>query len=209
MERKKVVRRSYFIKRKLQWKILASVIGMLVSFTLFLVLGLYFPLFYILYSNLPGESVTLQQTAYFYLSIEKYIWISILMVMALIGVYSIILSHRIAGPLYRFERTLQGIGQGDLSQRIQLRRYDELKDFGDQLNQTLDALEANLRRAHRAVEETERAQSILLALYQSQGLQSRQIEDQLLGLRDSVSHLREALSHFRLSSSPSPEIPPR
>ena len=209
MEKKKIVRRSFFIKRRLQWKIFASVIGMLISFALFMVLGLYFPLFYILYSNLPAESVALQQTAYFYLTIEKYIWISILMVIALIGVYSIILSHRIAGPLYRFEQTLQKIGQGDLSRRIQLRRYDELKDFGDQLNQTLDALEATLRRAQQAVQETERAQSILLALYQSQGPPSRQVEDQLLGFRDSISRLHEALSPFRLSPSPSPETPPR
>ena len=184
-------------------------IGMLVSFTLFLALGLYFPLFSILYSNLPAESVTLQQAAYFYLGIERYIWISIAVVVALMGLYSIFLSHRIAGPLYRFERTLQGVSQGNLSVRVQLRRHDELKDFGDQINQTLDLLEAHLHKANQMAGEAERAQSNLVALYQSQGPQSEEMERRLSTLKDAIFQLREVLCFFKLSSPQSPETPPR
>jgi len=207
MERKKVIRRSYFIRRRLQWKVFASVIAMLISFSLFLALGLYFPLFYILYSNLPTESVMLQQAAYFYLAIERYIWISVLVVIVLLGLYSVFFSHRIAGPLYRFEQTLQGVSQGDLSQRVQLRRYDELKDFGDQINRTLDILETQVRRAKEMMADAERAQSDLYALCQGQGSQGPEVDRRLSTLKEATSRLREVLSYFRTSPPPSPEVP--
>jgi len=206
MERKKVIRRSYFIKRRLQWKVFVSVIAMLVSFTLFLAVGLYFPLFYILYSNLPTESVMLQHAAYFYLAIERYIWISVLAVIALLGLYSLFFSHRIAGPLYRFEQTLQGVGEGDLSQRVQLRRYDELKDLGDEINRTLDVLDTQVRRAKEMVSHAERAHSNLSALWQGQGAQGAEIDRNLSALKEATSRLGEILSPFKTSPPPGSEI---
>jgi|GEM_PF-1859027 methyl-accepting chemotaxis protein len=208
-EKKKVPRRSYLVKGSLQWKILAWVMGMLITFSLFLALGFYFPLLYILYSNLPGESVILQQTAYFYLSMEKYIWISVPVVMVLIGIYSMILSHRIAGPLYRLEKTLLSIGEGDLSQRIRLRKHDELKDFGSRLNQTLDRLEGYLREALQALDEVERVEADLSSRSHPASAAAPDMEAQLLRLKESTSRLRQALSSFRLSSPPGSGIPPK
>jgi methyl-accepting chemotaxis protein len=208
MEKGKVFRRSYVVKRRLQWKIFAYIIIMLFSFTLFLGLSLYSPLLSILYSNLPPENATLQEAAHLFLSIEKYIWLSIGAVMALIGFYSIVLSHKIAGPIYRFERTLQEVGQGNLSLRIHLRKHDELQELGAEFNRALAFLDGQMQKANQAVEEVERAQAALVALCGSQVPQSEEIQRRVSALEVEISRLREALSIFRLTASPSPENPP-
>ncbi len=42
-------------------------------------------------------------------------------------------SHRLAGPLYRFEKTAQRISQGDLTDEIKLRNKDEMVELGNSL----------------------------------------------------------------------------
>jgi len=46
----------------------------------------------------------------------------------------IMLSHRIAGPTYRIERTLREIGRGNLDIRITLRKRDELAGIAEAIN---------------------------------------------------------------------------
>ena len=45
------------------------------------------------------------------------------------------ISHKIAGPMFRFEKELKAIGQGDLTVRIILRKGDQFKDMAESLNQ--------------------------------------------------------------------------
>lgn len=49
-------------------------------------------------------------------------------------VFSILISHKFAGPIYRFEKILQQITDGDLTHRIDLRRGDELLELKDHIN---------------------------------------------------------------------------
>ena len=49
-----------------------------------------------------------------------------LAVFAVLGVHSILVSHRIAGPLYRFRMTFQDIIEGNLSRFIRIRKGDFL-----------------------------------------------------------------------------------
>lgn len=49
-------------------------------------------------------------------------------------VFSILISHKFAGPIYRFEKILQQITGGDLTHRIDLRRGDELLELKDHIN---------------------------------------------------------------------------
>jgi len=43
-------------------------------------------------------------------------------------------SHKLAGPMFRFEADLKMIGAGDLTKRIKVRQNDQLTDFADSLN---------------------------------------------------------------------------
>lgn len=61
---------------------------------------------------------------------------------------SMILSHRIAGPLYRFERTLDSMNEGNLGDSIHLREKDEGKELAAKINQFNTTLSQSLRVAN-------------------------------------------------------------
>lgn len=65
-------------------------------------------------------------------------------------------SHRIAGPLYRFETSLDRIGSGDLTCRFNLRSTDELSTLAAKLNEfnsKMDASVSNIKSEAASVEK--------------------------------------------------------
>lgn len=55
--------------------------------------------------------------------------------------HMLILSHRLAGPIYRLEKDLQDIAKGNFSIRIKFRKKDELKSIAEGINKILDEME--------------------------------------------------------------------
>jgi methyl-accepting chemotaxis protein len=85
------------------------------------------------------------------------------------------LSHRIAGPLYRFEKELTDIAEGDLTKVIRLRKKDEVTDMADSLNkmtaslrERLLELQEELDEAARLAEEEKASEELVGKLRQAQ-----------------------------------------
>ena len=61
-------------------------------------------------------------------------------------------SHRIAGPLFRFQKSLQEIAGGDLSGRIHLRQRDQLGDLGESINLMAQAMDQRVAQLKKEIE---------------------------------------------------------
>lgn len=59
---------------------------------------------------------------------------------------SSILSHKMAGPVYRFEQTCKAIAKGDFSQRVHLRKGDQLTDLQEEFNKMMDRVETEIKK---------------------------------------------------------------
>jgi methyl-accepting chemotaxis protein len=68
---------------------------------------------------------------------------------------SVVLSHRVAGPIYRFERSAEEVAGGNLTHKVFLRRQDELVDFRDAFNVMVDALRGKVETLLEALLETD------------------------------------------------------
>ncbi|GAF80444.1 unnamed protein product [marine sediment metagenome] len=55
------------------------------------------------------------------------------------------LSHRIAGPLYKMEKSVKEIGQGNLNLKINLRSTDEIREMADGLNEMTRNIREHMR----------------------------------------------------------------
>jgi methyl-accepting chemotaxis protein len=53
---------------------------------------------------------------------------------------TLLMSHRIAGPLWRLEQTANAVGAGDFTLKVKLRDKDQLKDLADQVNSMIKGL---------------------------------------------------------------------
>jgi len=58
-----------------------------------------------------------------------------------IAIGTIFLTHRIAGPLYRFQKTFDDVNKGNLKQRIYFRKGDHGRDLLPHLNAMLSSLD--------------------------------------------------------------------
>jgi hypothetical protein len=79
-----------------------------------------------------------------------------LLVLCIIIPYSLAQSHRIAGPVYRFEQTLDNLLKGEMEFIIQLRKKDEFKYLASKMNALIDYMRRNIhevRSSHRMIHE--------------------------------------------------------
>ena len=58
---------------------------------------------------------------------------------------TLIISFRIAGPLYRLKVMFQGLAQGDVSAQMQLRSNDQLKDLAQSYNEAIGKLNIKIK----------------------------------------------------------------
>lgn len=58
----------------------------------------------------------------------------------------IMVSHRIAGPVYRMIKFLDSLSEGNYERRIKLRKRDELKDLAEAINRLVERLDKEKKK---------------------------------------------------------------
>jgi methyl-accepting chemotaxis protein len=76
---------------------------------------------------------------------------ALVLALLLTGTVFLLISHRIAGPVYRIEKSLQALEQGDLTMRVYLRDQDEFKDLGDIFNSMTASLNDKVNRIQQTI----------------------------------------------------------
>ncbi|SHO50587.1 methyl-accepting chemotaxis protein [Desulfopila aestuarii] len=139
-------RKTIFIKRGYQSKlVLATFLFFSGGCLLFITLLALFSADTLTLS-FSGADITLGSTP---LMIVKELLTANWMLLAFGGVMllisSVFLTHRVAGPLYRFERTLDSMNSGNLGAQIRLREKDEGMELAGKINQFNDSLSQSMR----------------------------------------------------------------
>jgi HAMP domain-containing protein len=130
--------------------------GVFMFFSSLLVFGLAFLVPFILpaiklASPLPLEERARAANQFLVLAQTVLVWPTLGVLIPAAALFSIYLTHRLAGPLYRFEQTAREVIRGNLALRVRLRKGDELHELAGLLNEVLDTLE----RAFRGIRESE------------------------------------------------------
>ena len=135
-------RRTIFIKKKLQLRYMALIIlsvlcGLaIMTFELMATLNDLFDQYPVLVQPIYDQFIPI--AASFFYKISIYLLFVVLI--------SAILSHKMAGPVYRFEQTCKAIAKGDFSQRVHLRQGDQLTELQDEFNKMMDRVEAEIKK---------------------------------------------------------------
>jgi len=130
-----------------------------------------------------------------FLALHARVWPAMLIVFVLLALHSILVSHRIAGPLYRFRKVFGVVARGDLSVRANLRKGDYLGKESESLNEMIASLRAKIESIQSHHIEM---QTVLTALKQS--IERGSIEDmhrQLEELHMQMEELRASIRQFR------------
>lgn len=91
-----------------------------------------------------------QRIADTFLSLHSTTWFGLGLMLAVTGLFFLMSSHRVAGPLVRFQNVFRALAQGDLSARVRLREEDWLHEEAASLDAAVRGLERRVLaiRAH-------------------------------------------------------------
>ncbi len=138
-------RRHYFIKRMFQLK-------MILQFIVILIIGgviLGFVLYYFadneLETKLFHAHMRILNTKDILMPTIILTFISVFILVTLITSYTVLyLSHKIAGPLYKFEKVTEEIGNGNFKVNVKLRKKDELIPLQTAFENMIEKLEIKI-----------------------------------------------------------------
>ena len=138
-------RRRRIVVDGLQYRLLA--INLLYFLVILLILAafLFTPLVLKLRDGTTLSAVEQQEVASQFLTLHKRIWPALLITFGLLSVHSILVSHRIAGPLYQFRRILKALRDGDLTVRATFRSNDYLRKEEAIINEMIEAFRAKIK----------------------------------------------------------------
>ena len=154
MNTRKFKRRNYFINKEFQGKtifhyfllVLAGSILFSLIFSFFSsnTLSIVYDDYHLKLGTTPGILMD---------KIFSTQWIFIVFGGAFVILITLFLTHRIAGPFYRFEKSLEDMLGRDISGKITLRKKDEGKELADKINRFNAILSDDLDRLQQLNKE--------------------------------------------------------
>lgn len=136
---KRFQRKTVLVKRSLQLKYIGMVFLSVLVASLIVGGDVYYSLSQVMLTECPSVTDRVVQfNAFIIAKVALY-----LVLMLLISLY---VSHRFAGPIYRFEKSAQAVGSGDLTHRVSLRTGDELMELQEEFNGMVAGLQSLVQR---------------------------------------------------------------
>jgi methyl-accepting chemotaxis protein len=182
---KKHIRRKKLnlaVKREFQMWLLVRILGVVIFSTMVAVFILYF------FSR--KEISSSFYTAHIQIRRVSDLLFPVMTAGALVSLLSglilaLFLPQKLAGPIYRIQKSLETIRDGDLTEHIELRKNDPFSDLADSVNQTAAGLRARIREikeVDKAICALEHQEEEALAALQASALErlrtSRKEEDE-------------------------------
>jgi sensor histidine kinase YesM len=126
------IRAKYLINKRIQLGLTFRFVFLTVLFSIFIGFEVYITIWPVVSGAIPGPLMDLVR----YQVIVRLLLFLIPIIFVITG-FSIILTHRIAGPVYRLEKTLDELIEGKDVRYIKLRKNDELKPLAAKLNEVI------------------------------------------------------------------------
>ena len=158
-------RRKQLFFDELQIRLLSINIAYFAAILLIFAVALFAPLILQLLGASEGPEWQQQLVAEQFLYLSKAIWLPLFFTFVALGAHSVLVSHRIAGPLYQLRRLLRGVADGNFTARAVLREKDYLKQEEKVVNDMIEKLGALIEDVdERAYELRKTVQQLKTAL---------------------------------------------
>lgn len=195
-------RRRYYI-HKVQKKYALMIFGILGAYTFILTLALFVPP-----SLQLGTETSLEnqiEAASQYIALSDRLWPAILISIPAFMILSIFITHKLAGPIYRIEKTLKKMAEGDFKEKINFRAGDELQELGVYFNQIMERQDEVLKVVHRVHQELRDS----LKKARNETGDKNRLEHLLEKMELEIAHLEALQKRINMNSSINPADEPK
>ncbi len=134
-QKPKLARRQYFIQKDYQFKFILKFCLIVLAGSIISTAFLFFFAQGTLTSSFEHSRLVIRNTATAIMPAVILTNVITLIVITFATIVVVLfISHKIAGPMFRFEKDLKDIGQGDLTKKVRLRKKDQLTNLANGLN---------------------------------------------------------------------------
>jgi methyl-accepting chemotaxis protein len=110
---------------------------------------------------------------------------------------SVFVTHRFAGPLYRFHQVVDQMAAGDLSGQFKLRKGDDLVELEMAMNRAIESLAGTIQQAKRPLGDlTHRLETLLEEIREGSG---HSLEKDLAELSQIAQEAQTALARLKVA----------
>jgi methyl-accepting chemotaxis protein len=145
-------RSRYIIKPGLQMRYTGVIL--LSLFLVSMVVG--WTVYFTIWKQISDPALTNDQLIDIFVRGNEILFWKMIVAVVFICFVSIFVSHKIAGPVYRFEESARTIANGDFSYRIKLRKGDELHDLAIAFNRMTESLESIVQENNDILERVKK-----------------------------------------------------
>lgn len=138
-EPQKFQRRTVLVKRQLQFKYVGLVFLSVLCASLIIGGDIYYNMYRLIVAEAPSLATAASQ-------FNAIIVVKLILYLALMLLISVFVSHRFAGPIFRFEKSAQSVAKGDLTHRVCLRTGDELMELQEEFNAMIVGLQVLVQK---------------------------------------------------------------
>ncbi|MBL7070778.1 MAG: methyl-accepting chemotaxis protein [Candidatus Omnitrophica bacterium] len=190
-------RRKYFIKKEFQTKFI-------IYFVVPIILTALISAFIVYRFSSQGTTTVFENSRLMIKPTSEYIVpgliLSGLLSAILVGIATMFVmffqSHKIAGPLYKMESSIERMGCGDLSFNVRLRKGDAVQRLADVFNVTAKNLNSMITGVKNESEQLNTALARFKErLPKDQGVN---IGNEIKKMEDAARHLNERINGFKL-----------
>ncbi len=183
-EPQKFQRRTVLVKWSLQLKYIGMVFLSVMAASLIVGGDIYYSMARILLRENPALGPVVTQ-------FNTIILVKVALYLGLMLLISLYVSHRFAGPIYRFEKSAQAVSGGDLTHRVCLRTGDELLELQEEFNGMVASLQALVQKDRNlAARLSEKLDAALRAV--PEGASSARLREELGALKLELEHLTKS-----------------
>ncbi|MBU1061906.1 MAG: methyl-accepting chemotaxis protein [Candidatus Omnitrophica bacterium] len=118
----------------------------------------------------------------------------------LIFILGLLFSHKIAGPIFRIEKTLDDIAKGNLALRVRLRRGDELGDLADIINAMIEKLNNTVKLDKMVSSKIQKDLDAIRKIISSQSYDRTMLEASINDLQSNINELNSSLNKWDTGS---------
>jgi len=121
---------------------------------------------------------------------------NLLFVSPFIFFLGLLFSHKIAGPVYRIEKSIEEITKGNLALKIKLRKGDEFWDLADIINTMTENLSVSIKSNKNAVSEIQKSLNEIKKVFSSPDGERAYIESLVANLETKINELGSSLDRW-------------
>jgi methyl-accepting chemotaxis protein len=199
-EKPSYARRRYFINRKFQLEFSLRFLLIIAAASIAVMLLFFYNSRGTMSVGYTGSEVKLLQTGAYFLPSLILSTVVIVIFSCLAGAIALILlSHRFAGPLFRFQATLDELGAGNLTRRFSLRHKDQFKDLADRINALSAVLDGKMGDIKSRAAEISRIIADLRFVSASQPALKEVLALPLQEMTEKLLALQETAGYFQTS----------